>query len=70
MTVRIKTIRQGDADWYINDGIKMAPRASVELSAMISLSDSLVIQRALANGYLKPVAYMREDEYMWEKLSG
>jgi hypothetical protein len=31
---------------------------------------SLTIQRAMADGYLKTVACVKEKDYVWEKLGG
>ena len=64
----IKTIRQNDPDFHIDNGIVMAPRASVEISNSCPRQYKLMIMEALKNGWLQPVAYMRETEYTWEKL--
>ena len=67
---KIRAIRQGDDDFYISDGVKISPRAYIEISDMCPANMSLMIQRAMAEGYLKSVACVREKDYMWEKLSG
>lgn len=64
----IKTIRQNDPDFHIDNGIIMAPRAGVEISNSCPRQYKLMIMEALKNGWLQPVAYMRETEYTWEKL--
>lgn len=64
----IKTIRQNDPDFHIDNGIVMAPRAGVEISNSCPRQYKLMIMEALKNGWLQPVAYMRETEYTWEKL--
>ena len=64
----IKTIRQNDPDFHIDNGIIMAPRAGVEISNSCPRQYKLMIMEALKNGWLQPVAYMRENEYVWEKL--
>jgi hypothetical protein len=28
----------------------------------------LIIEKCISSGWLKPVAYMKESEYIWEKL--
>lgn len=66
---KIKEIRQGDNDFYISDGVKLAPRAYIEISDMCPSSMKLAIQRAMADGYLKTVACVKTKDYMWEKLS-
>ena len=64
----IKTIRQNDPDFHIDNGIVMAPRAGVEISNSCPRQYKLMIMEALKNGWLQPVAYMKENEYVWEKL--
>lgn len=67
---KIREIRQGDDDFYISDGVKISPRAYIEISDLCPANMSLMIQRAMADGYLKTVACVKERDYMWEKLSG
>lgn len=67
--VSIKTIKPGDPDWHFShDNLTLTPRASFEISAVCPEMMRRYIERAILDGYLKPVAYMREDEFMWEKL--
>jgi len=66
---KIKEIRQGDNDFYISDGVKISPRAYIEVSDMCPSHMKLTIQRAMADGYLKTVACVKTKDYMWEKLS-
>lgn len=65
---KIREIRQGDDDFYITDGTKLSPRAYIEVSDMCPSNLKLSIHRAMADGYLKTVACVREKDYMWEKL--
>lgn len=67
---KIRAIRQGDNDFYITDGAKLVPRAYIEISDMCPANMSLMIQRAMADGYLKTVACVKEKDYVWEKLGG
>ncbi len=67
--IKLRTIRQGDDDFYISDGTKLSPRAYIEISDACPTNTKLAIHRALADGYLKAVACVKEKEYMWEKLS-
>lgn len=66
---KLREIRQGDDDFYITDGTKMSPRAYIEVSDVCPTNVKLAIHRALADGYLKAVACVKEKDYMWEKLS-
>ena len=64
----IKTIRKDDPDFMINNGILMAPRAGFEISNDCPRQYKSMIMEAIKNGWLKPVAYMKESEYVWEQL--
>ena len=64
----IKTIRKDDPDFIIINGIVMAPRAGFEISNDCPRQYKLMIMEALKNGWLQPVAYMKESEYVWEQL--
>jgi hypothetical protein len=64
----IKTIRKDDPDFHIDNGIVMAPRAGFEISNDCPRQYKLMIMEAIKNGWLQPVAYMKESEYVWEQL--
>ena len=64
----IKTIRKDDPDFNIINGIVMAPRAGFEISNDCPRQYKLMIMEAIKNGWLQPVAYMKESEYVWEQL--
>ena len=64
----IKTIRKDDPDFQIDNGIVMAPRAGFEISNDCPRQYKLMIIEAIKNGWLQPVAYMKESEYVWEQL--
>ena len=64
----IKTIRKDDPDFHIDNGIFMSPRAGFEISNDCPRHYKSMITEAVKNGWLKPVAYMKESEYTWEKL--
>lgn len=63
-----KIIRPGSDEWYFVDGHKLVPRASIEISELCPQNMSLMIQRAIGEGYIKTVAYIPDAEYAWEKL--
>jgi hypothetical protein len=64
----IKTIRQDDPDFHIDNGFTMAPRAGFVISNDCPRQYKLMIIEATKNGWLQPVAYMKESEYVWEVL--
>lgn len=64
----IKTIRKDNPDFQIDNGIIMAPRAGFEISNDCPRQYKLMIVEAIKNGWLQPIAYMKESEFIWEKL--
>ena len=65
----IKTITSEDKDFYIIDGVVMAPRAGFEISPTCPKEYRTIIRQALNYGYIKPVAHIKKSEFIWEKLS-
>ena len=66
----IKTLRPGDPDFHITDGMMMAARAGIEISQRCPDNYASLIAECINHGWIKPVAHMRESEYVWEKLGG
>ena len=64
----IVNIRPGDDRWNITDGPIMSPRAGFEISYECPRDISRVIQHAIQQGYLKPVAYILRRELTYESL--
>ena len=64
----IKTVRKDDPDFMIDNGIVMSPRAAFEISNDCPRQYKLMIMEAIKNGWLQPIAYMKESEFVWEKL--
>jgi len=65
----IKTIRQSDPDFILNDGPVIAPRAGFEFSKHCPTEYKLVVSECINRGWLKPVAHITQQEYFMEKLS-
>lgn len=64
----IKTIRQGDEMFMISAGAYLCPRAGFEITDNIPNTYRDVVAECITRGWLKPVAYMRDNELMWEIL--
>jgi hypothetical protein len=63
------TLRPGHEDFSFSpDGIKIVPRAGFEISNHCPLEYRLIVAECLNNGWLKPVAHMRDTEYTMELL--
>ena len=69
MTDKIVTLRRGDPDFKFGDNFVEAPRACIELSDECPSSIAAIVMHAYNNGWLIPIAQMRENELLWIKLS-
>ena len=67
-TKTFKTLRPGDPDFVMDIGILMAPRAGLEISNNCPDRYASVIEECINQGWLKPVAHMRDSDYTWELL--
>ena len=65
---KIKTVKQGDRLWHIKHGLYYCPRAGFEISTDCPKEYRMVLQECITMGWINPVAYMRDDEYVWEEL--
>lgn len=64
-----KTLRHSDDDFTFSpDGIKIVPRAGFEISIGCPYTYREIIQECIRQGWLKPVAHMRDVEYTMELL--
>jgi hypothetical protein len=64
-----KTLRAKDADFSFSpDGLTLVPRASFEISKECPREYRLIIAECVGNGWLRPVAHMRDTEYTMELL--
>ena len=64
----IKTIRKDDPDFTIINGIYMAPRAGFEIAKECPREYRMIISTCINKGWLNPIAYIKESEYVWEKI--
>lgn len=67
---QIRTIKKDDPRFTIVDGFSVAPRAGFEISQHCPSEYRMIIQEAMSNGWLKPVAYMTEREMLFSGLKG
>lgn len=66
---RLKIIRQGDSDFSMSVGMYAYPRAGFEIDKSCPENTINFLFECLRAGWIKPVAYMKESEYVWEKLA-
>jgi len=65
----LRTIKPGDPKWNIIDGMFVAPRAGFEINSACPYSYRQVINTCISNGWLKPVAIVKDSELFWEEFS-
>lgn len=66
---RFRTLKPGDRDFQFSpDGITVVPRAGFEISQACPLGYRMIIVECIKNGWLQPVAHMRDSEYTWDLL--
>jgi hypothetical protein len=64
-----KTLRAQDVDFTFSpDGFTLVPRASFEINSQCPQEYQLIISECINNGWLKPVAHMRDTEYTLELI--
>ncbi len=67
-TSNIITIRQGDKNFIMTDGFMVSPRAGFEINPKCPMEYSMVLTECINKGWMKPVAFVKEKDFMWEKL--
>ena len=65
---RFREIRPDDPHFAMNDGIKLVPRAAIEVKKNIPYNYQLIITECIDKGWIKPVAYVKTKELFWEVL--
>jgi hypothetical protein len=64
-----KTLKQGDDDFSFSpDGYTIVPRASIAISEKCPSEYQKILYECWGNGWLRPMAHMRDTEYTWEML--
>jgi hypothetical protein len=64
-----KILKQGEADFCFVDGMKLVPRAGLELSEDCSTYFKSMLIEAINRGWIKSVARVPDVEYTWEKIA-
>lgn len=64
----VRTVRKGEKGFMLIDGITIMPRAGFEISRSCPDSYKQIISACIDNGWLKPVAYVKDCELFWEEF--
>ena len=65
---QFKEINRDDEHFMMTDGIKLVPRAGIEISNQCPREYKLILADCLDRGWIKPVAYVKTKELFWEVL--
>lgn len=68
MKSKIKTIRQGDPKFMLQDGMITCPRAGFEINQSCPREYKMIISQCIDNGWLKPVAHVYGKELTMDAL--
>ena len=66
---QIRTIKPGDPNFIIHDGLLQAHRAGIEISQRCPENYKDLILECINHGWLKPVANITEREFIFIGLS-
>jgi hypothetical protein len=58
----IRTLRHGDPNFFIVDGLTVAARAGFEISIDCPKEYKLILQICIQHGWIKPIANVNEKE--------
>ena len=53
----------------MQDGIKLVPRAEIVVLEQCPTNMVDMLNYAIAKGYIQPVANVRDEELVWDKLT-
>lgn len=68
-TSSLRTIKQGDPKFMLKDGLIISPRAGFEINTSCPREYKMIIAECINNGWLKPVATVKDSELFWEEFS-
>lgn len=66
---QLRTIRQDDPSFMLNDGLVVSPRAGFEIGHGCPEEYKMIINQCISLGWLKPVATVYDHELTWNILS-
>lgn len=67
-TSSIRTLKKGNPNFMIHDGLMVSPRAGFEINEKCPREYRQIIAACIDRGWLNPVAYMSDKELMTSGL--
>ena len=65
---KIRTVKQGDSKFMLQDGLMICPRAGFEINEKCPREYKLIITECINNGWIKPVAHVYGKELTMDAL--
>ena len=66
---QIRTLKPGDPNFVITDGLVQANRAGIEISQQCPSNYASLIAECINHGWIKPIAHVTERELIFMGLS-
>ena len=60
---------RGEPGFSMVDGVRLVPRAEIVVLEQCPTNLRDMLQYAIAKGYVQPVANVRDEELVWEKIA-
>ena len=60
---------RGEPGFSMIDGVRLVPRAEIVVLEQCPANIRDMLQYAIAKGYVQPVANVRDEELVWEKIA-
>ena len=60
---------RGEPGFSMVDGVRLVPRAEIVVLEQCPANLRDMLQYAITKGYVQPVANVRDEELVWEKLA-
>ena len=65
-----KVVKTGDKEWTFTEGMVLFRRAAIEIDETCPDMYKQIIAKCADKGWIKPVAYMPQEEVFIQTLSG
>ena len=66
---KVRKLVPADEDFCILSGYAYYPRASIAINKSCPKDVLQIVQLAISKGWISTEAYVKDSEYMWEKLT-
>lgn len=64
----VRKVMPGDSKFNIIDGMVVVPRACIEIDRGCPQNFKHIIEQCAMQGWIRPVAHVKDNELFWEEL--